>query len=109
MEESVEELPIVNLALRDPNLIIKKVVENRRKNYLDDPIIAQAFYRESIKKRRTYASLSEAVVDIYKYPIKTPQKDYIKLNRARKVLITEKLTLWLLSFREVRIIIYIWT
>jgi hypothetical protein len=84
LEESVEELPIVNLASKDPNLIIKKVIENRRKNYIDAPMIAQAFYRESIKKRRTYASLSEAVVDIYKYPFKTPQKDYIKLNRARK-------------------------
>jgi len=84
LEESIEELPGINLASSDPNLIIKKVIQNRRTNYINNPLIMQAFYRESIKKRRTYASLSEAVIDIYKYPFDAPNRDYVKLNRARK-------------------------
>ncbi len=84
LDESVEELPGVSLASNDPNLIIRKLLENRGANYVNKPIIMQAFYRESIKKRRTYASLSEAVIDIYKYPFKAPARDYVKLNRARK-------------------------
>ena len=68
LEESFESLPDVNLVEVDPVTVIKKVIENRRSNSYREPLIARAFYRESIKKRRTYASLSEAVVDIYNNP-----------------------------------------
>lgn len=84
LDESIEVLPGVSLASNDPNLIIRKILENRNVNYVNKPIIMQAFYRESIKKRRTYASLSESVVDIYKYPFGSPAIDYVKLKRARK-------------------------
>ena len=84
MEESFEKLPDVNLVSKDAYWIIKKVMGNRQKNYFDYPIIMKAFYRESIKKRRTYASLSESVVDIYKQPYKSSVRDYVKLNKARK-------------------------
>ncbi len=84
LEESIEELPGVSLASKDPNTIIRKLLEKRGSNYVSKPIIMKAFYRESIKKRRTYASLSEAVIDIYKFPFRAPTKDYVKLNRARK-------------------------
>lgn len=43
-----------------------------------------AFYRETIKKRRTYVSLSEAVVDVYKNPYVSNKTDAIKLYKARK-------------------------
>jgi hypothetical protein len=59
-------------------------MENRVVNTLKEPLIVKAFYRESIKKRRTYASLSEAVVDIYRSPIASQSKDYIVLGKARK-------------------------
>ncbi len=47
-------------------------------------MIVKAFYRESIKKRKTYASLSEAVVEIYKQPRGGAGSDYIKLVKVRK-------------------------
>ncbi|NOQ92741.1 MAG: carboxypeptidase-like regulatory domain-containing protein [Flavobacteriaceae bacterium] len=84
LEESFEKLPDVNLASTNPISIVEKVIKNRQKNYFNNPVIMKAFYRESIKKRRTYASLSEAVVDIYKYPFESNSKDYVKLNKARK-------------------------
>jgi hypothetical protein len=43
-----------------------------------------AFYRETIKKRRNYVSLSEAVVEIGKQPYTTGRNDVLKLHRARK-------------------------
>jgi len=43
-----------------------------------------AFYRESIKKRRKYASLSEAVIEIYKQPHHVVTKDQVKLYKSRK-------------------------
>ena len=83
MQESFEKLPDVNLVEADPNSVIGKVIDQRNINTYKDPIIAKAFYRESIKKRKTYASLSEAVVDIYKQTRST-QSDYVVLNKARK-------------------------
>lgn len=82
--ESVEKLPEVNVVSADPNAIIKKLMSNKRNNYFEDPVIMKAFYRESIKKRKTYASLSEAVVDIYKRPYSSGGIETIKLNKARK-------------------------
>jgi hypothetical protein len=84
LTESFEKLPDVNIATVDANLVVKRVMENRAVNTLKEPLIVKAFYRESIKKRRTYASLSEAVVDIYRSPIASQSKDYIVLGKARK-------------------------
>jgi len=83
MEESFEKLPDVNLVEANPLSVIRKVIEKRKENSYRESTIVKAFYRESIKKRRTYASLSEAVVDIYKQP-RGAQSDYVMLEKARK-------------------------
>lgn len=80
MEEAFEELPDVNIVDANPDKVIDMVMKNRKENSYRDPMIVKAFYRESIKKRKTYASLAEGVVDIYKQPA----GDYIKLEKARK-------------------------
>ena len=84
MVESFESLPNVRLVSGDPIFILKKVMNNRARNYADQPLIMNAFYRESIKKRRKYASLSEAVVEIYKQPFHSISKDQVKLFKSRK-------------------------
>ena len=84
MVEAFEKLPDVNIADVDAYAVMKRAMENRGKNTLKEPLIVKAFYRESIKKRRTYASLSEAVVDIYRSPFASEAKDYVTLDRARK-------------------------
>jgi hypothetical protein len=43
-----------------------------------------AFYRETIKKRNRNVSLTEAVVNVYKQPYTSAQKDNIGLHKARK-------------------------
>lgn len=83
LEESFESLPDVNLVKVNPVSVIKRVMENRKVNSYREPLIARAFYRESIKKRRTYASLSEAVVDIYKQS-RGISGDYVTLSKSRK-------------------------
>jgi len=83
MKESFEKLPDVNLIEANPISVIRKVIERRKSNSYAPSTIVKAFYRESIKKRKTYASLSEAVVDIYKQPRGT-QSDYVTLEKARK-------------------------
>jgi hypothetical protein len=44
----------------------------------------KAFYRESIKKGRKYASLSEAVIEVYHKPSANVKKNNVKLSKARK-------------------------
>jgi hypothetical protein len=58
---------------------------NRRNlNYYKDPMLMTAFFRETIKKRRTYVSLSEAVVEILKQPVTASKTDLAHLYKARK-------------------------
>jgi len=82
--ESIEKLDEINVLSGNPNEIIKKVMSNRRVNSFDDRTIMNAFYRESIKKRKSYASLSEAVIQVYNRPVYAGGDDYVKLNKVRK-------------------------
>ncbi len=84
MEESYVNLPNVSLVSSDPVFILKKALKNRDVNYTNKSLIMNAFYRESIKKRRKYASLSEAVIEIYKQPHHVVTKDQVKLYKSRK-------------------------
>ncbi|MCK8523371.1 carboxypeptidase-like regulatory domain-containing protein [Aquimarina sp. D1M17] len=81
---SVTELSEVNIDPKNPEALIRAVMKKKGDNYLDHSAIMTAFYRETIKKRRTYVSLSEAVVDVYKNPYSSKKTDIVKLYRARK-------------------------
>ncbi len=84
LDLSVTHLSEVSIDPRDPEALMRAVMKNRGANYLNDHTIMTAFYRETIKKRRTYVSLSEAVVDVYKNPYESGKNDVMKLYRARK-------------------------
>ncbi|WP_242085354.1 carboxypeptidase-like regulatory domain-containing protein [Aestuariivivens sediminis] len=62
------------------------VIETLKKknSYIDKNTLMTAFYRETIKKRRRNASLSEAVVKIHKEPYSSYKNDHIELVKARK-------------------------
>lgn len=84
LEESFEKLPDVNIVKADPTAIVSRAMEKRASNTIEEALLVKAFYRESIKKRRSYASLSEAVVDIYKSGVPVQARDYVVLDKARK-------------------------
>ena len=70
-----------------PNNARALVIETLNKkgdNYLNENTVMTAFYRETIKKRRTNVSLSEAVVNIYKAPYSSNKNDALELYKARK-------------------------
>ena len=69
---------------KDPELLIRAVMNKRAENYFSDPTSMTAFYRETIKKRKTYVSLSEAVVEISKQPYTTEKSDLVQIYKARK-------------------------
>ena len=84
LETYIEELDEVNLSFKDPNALIREMLRKKALNYFDFETSMTAFYRETIKKRRTYVSLSEAVVDINKQAYTNNRNDMMKLYKARK-------------------------
>jgi CarboxypepD_reg-like domain len=63
-------IPIKEIIVRplDPYDIVRKAIDNIGKNYESEPNLMTSFYRETIKKNRTYVSIGEAVVEIFKAP-----------------------------------------
>ncbi len=84
LEMLIVALNEVRVFPKDPELLIRAVMNKRAENYFSDPTSMTAFYRETIKKRKTYISLSEAVVQIYKQPYMSPRYDLAQLYKARK-------------------------
>jgi hypothetical protein len=85
MEVSIVQLSEVNLTVpKDAKALVREMLRRKGDNYLDDPTLMTAFYRETIKRRRKNVSLSEAVVNIYKTPYNSDRKDAVQLYKARK-------------------------
>jgi hypothetical protein len=84
LEPSNTLLEEVVVKLRDPKTIFAGVLANRSQNYGDDPLAMTGFYRETIKKRRAYVSLSESIVNIQKQPFADVSPDQISLYKGRK-------------------------
>ena len=83
---SLTELTEVSIAAPpyDARTLVKKTLANKSTAYNDKDALMTAFYRETIKKRRRNASLSEAVVKIYKQPYSSFRDDHIELIKSRK-------------------------
>lgn len=68
----------------DPKQIILEAISRVDKNYIDKPSSMKAFYREAIKQRRDYVSISEAVADIYKTSYTNTGNDRVRIVKSRK-------------------------
>ncbi len=74
----------INVFPKDPQLLIRAAMNKRADNYNEDQNLMTAFYRETIKKKKTYVSLSEAVVEVYKQPYLSLRSDLAELYKGRK-------------------------
>ena len=84
LETYIEELSEVSINTLDAYLLVREVLKRRGDNYFNHSAKMTAFYRETIKKRRTYVSLSEAVLEINKQSSTSFKSDAVKLYKARK-------------------------
>ena len=87
-------IPIKEIVVKplDPNEIVRKAIQNISKNYEDVPNLMTAFYRETIRKNRTYVSIGEAVVQIFKAPYASDARfDGAKMYKGRKSSDVEKM------------------
>lgn len=84
LETYIEELSEVSITIKDAPTLIKEVLKRRTENYSSDNLVMTAFYRETIKKRKTYVSLSEAIIVLNKKPYASERSDVLQLHKSRK-------------------------
>jgi hypothetical protein len=77
-------LTTISIHPKDPGALIRAILDRRQENYNQDQNKMTVFYRETIKKNKTYVSLSEAVLDVYKQPTLSTRSDQIELSKGRK-------------------------
>ncbi|SDX38890.1 CarboxypepD_reg-like domain-containing protein [Lutibacter oricola] len=80
----IEELSEIEISTKDAQALVEEVFRRKDKNYFNNYTKMTAFYRETIQKRKTYVSLSEAVVDINKQPYDNDRRDILQLFKTRK-------------------------
>jgi hypothetical protein len=69
----------------DPEDIVRRSVAMISRNYINEPNLMTAFYRETIRKNRTYVSIGEAVVEIFKAPYSNDFRyDGARMYKGRK-------------------------
>jgi hypothetical protein len=91
-QRNVIELETAMIPIREvivkplvPEEIIEKVIDHFDENY---PAVANdmtGFYRETIRKNRTYVSIGEAVVEVFKAPYQNELRyDAVRIYKGRK-------------------------
>jgi hypothetical protein len=85
LEPSSVSIDEVTIRPLDASKIVEETIQKIQYNYSDKANMLTGFYRETIKQRRDYISISEAVVDVYKAPYKDMGgTDRVKVVKARK-------------------------
>jgi len=85
LEASTVPITEVTVRPQDARDLINQAVENIEKNYCSEENVLTGFYRETVKQRKDYVLISEAIVDIYKTPYSiNSQHDKVKVFKARK-------------------------
>ena len=87
-------IPIKEIIVRplNPEEIVGKAIDRIGKNYESVPNLMTAFYRETIRKNRTYVSIGEAVVEIFKAPYNSDLRfDGARIYKGRKSTDVEKM------------------
>jgi hypothetical protein len=87
-------IPIKEIIVKplNPEEIVGKAIDRISKNYESIPNLMTAFYRETIRKNRTYVSIGEAVVEIFKAPyINDMRFDGARIYKGRKSSDVEKM------------------
>ncbi len=74
----------VTIRPADARSIVAESLDRIGDNYPLSPLRLTGFYRETIKQRRDYVSITEALVDIYKAPYDSQGNDLLRIVRGRK-------------------------
>lgn len=83
-----KELKEVVVYTADANEIVRQAIANIANNYSDKESLMTGFYRETIRKRRNYINISEAIIDIYKtpYTMQGIDHDRVQIYKGRQLM-----------------------
>jgi len=84
LEPVAVELPEVSVISKDAETLVESMFRKKAENYPLQEEKLTAFYRETIRKNKSYASLSEAVVDVRKQSYNSYRADVVQIFKARK-------------------------
>ncbi|RXQ91563.1 carboxypeptidase-like regulatory domain-containing protein [Ancylomarina salipaludis] len=84
LESAIIPLGEINIYPHDPLFLVRSILKRVAENYALDPNMMKGFYRETIKKNRTYVALSEAVVNINKAGYRQLRDDQVQIYKGRK-------------------------
>ncbi len=85
LDPATLDLAEIYIRPQDARELLISALNNIRNNYSTEPSMVTAFYRESIRRRRKYVAVGEAVLDSYKASYTKPlDRDRIKILKARK-------------------------
>jgi hypothetical protein len=87
-------IPIKEIIVKpiDPEVIVRNAIGRIGRNFTNEPNLMTAFYRETIRKNRTYVSIGEAVVEIFKAPYSNDLRfDGARIYKGRKGSDVEKM------------------
>jgi hypothetical protein len=94
IEMEAAPIPIREIIVKpiDPEYVVEKAISSIAINYELVPNLMTAFYRETIRKNRSYVSIGEAVVEIFKAPYANDIRfDATRLYKGRKSSDVEKM------------------
>jgi hypothetical protein len=83
LDQHIFLLNEVSVRPTDAKSIVMMALRNINKNYSTKSNMMTGFYRESIRQRRSYLSISEALVDIYKASYVSGDYDQVKIIKGR--------------------------
>lgn len=86
LEQKTSQLDPVTILGMDGKGLVELAMERVERNYPSSKNALSGFYRETVKKRRSYINVSEAVVDIYKTPyMEGVERDAVQVYKGRKL------------------------
>lgn len=84
---TVKELKDVTVSSMEPLALVEKAILKVGENNSATTNLLTGFYRETIKKKRNYITISEAIIDIYKTPYtKGISEDKVQVHKGRSLL-----------------------
>lgn len=84
LKQSSFMLPEVEIMPKNPLDLVKRMLDEREKNYCKKDMWMRAFYREIIRKKNAPISISEAIIDVYKQSYADFQQDKVSIFKSRK-------------------------
>ena len=85
VDPSSVEIKGITIRPENAQTIVQGAIHRIPMNYSDKPSMQTGFYRETVKQRRDYLSITEGVIDIYKTSYKNNiESDRVRIFKARK-------------------------